>query len=89
MGRSLLGEAHGEILKQAIVIIKKPSPRAIQAQQTRYKKRAQSARAARPAPIVEGSAETGFVHSLHREPDWRRVPLKGPAWDTSAAPVRA
>jgi len=81
VARTCLGPAAGDMLKSAIVIVRKPSPRRVM---PRPRKRALSARAARPLPL--GPADTGFVHSLHREPEWRRTPTKGPGWDTTAAP---
>jgi len=79
--RTCLGPALGDMLKQAIVVVRKPSPRKVP---PRPRKRALSARPARTLP--PGPSETGFVHALHREPDWRCTPLKGPGWDTTAAP---
>ena len=74
--RTCLGEMHGDVLKQSIMTVKKQTP-PVMAKKPRP--RPQSARPAAPA-------DTGFVHSLYREPEWRRVPLKGPAWNTSTAP---
>ena len=79
IARTCLGPAQGEMLKRAIVWMKRQEtpPR-------RPKQRAASARSVRPVNAV--GPETGFVHSLYREPEWRREPIKGPPWDTSTAP---
>jgi len=79
IARVCLGAKQGALLKQALHILRKKPPQ----QSPRPRQRAASARPVRPDDIP---AETGFVHSLNREPDWRRPLLNGPTWDNSAAP---
>lgn len=80
VARICLGAKQGAFLKQALhVLRKKPPPQ-------RSPRPRQRAVSARPARADEMPAETGFVHSLNREPDWRRPLLNGPTWDNSAAP---
>ena len=90
VGRTCLGAVQGELLRQSIVVIKKPSPRPTSPRREKPQQRAQSARAYRPDDDLYGPAdppqETGFVPAISREPSWRQTPIRGPAWDTSTSP---
>lgn len=85
IARECLGPEQGKILKAVIPVMmqKKAAEKAA----AMKKKRAQSAG---PSPRYHdqsprGTAETGFVHALYREPEWRRAPLIGPEWDNTPA----
>ena len=85
VARECLGPEQGKILKGVIpVMVQK---RAAEKAATAKRQRAQSAG---PSPRSDatsprGDAETGFVHALYREPDYRWLPQNGPSWDSTAA----
>jgi predicted esterase len=85
VARECLGPEQGKILKGVIPVMaqKRAAEKAAAAKRQRAQSAGASPRSGATSP--RGAAETGFVHALYREPDYRWLPQNGPSWDSSTA----